>query len=74
MKNYLCKDCRYNNNGWCNKHSFNGLKKVTDCEDYKVDDYRWEENKDKINRVQMKKGIKKEDKSARSEGEEHEIP
>lgn len=39
MKNYLCKNCRYNNNGWCNKRSFNGLKKITDCEYYKIDDY-----------------------------------
>lgn len=39
MKNYLCKNCRYNNNGWCNKRSFNGLKKITDCEYYKINDY-----------------------------------
>lgn len=37
MKNYLCKNCKYNNNGWCNKLSFNGLKKITDCEYYKID-------------------------------------
>lgn len=39
MKNYLCKNCKYNNNGWCNKRSFNGLKNIVECEYYKIDDY-----------------------------------
>lgn len=31
-KNYLCKDCEHNNNGWCKKKSIQGLKNITDCE------------------------------------------
>lgn len=32
-KDYLCKDCEHNNNGWCKKHSKQGLKNITECED-----------------------------------------
>mgnify|MGYP000960408138 CR=1 FL=1 len=37
MKDYLCKDCIYNNNGWCEKRKFNGLKKmdIAKCSDKK---------------------------------------
>lgn len=38
-KDYLCKDCEYNNNGWCKKKEFNGLKKITECNDKKVEGY-----------------------------------
>lgn len=31
-KNYLCKDCDHNNNGWCNKLRKQGLKDITECE------------------------------------------
>lgn len=31
-KEYLCKDCEHNNNGWCKELKFNGLKKITECE------------------------------------------
>lgn len=37
-KDYLCKDCVENNNGWCNKRKFNGLKKITECEFKKSDE------------------------------------
>lgn len=32
-KEYYCKDCGYNNNGWCPKKKKNGLKNITaaDC-------------------------------------------
>ena len=39
MKDYLCKDCVHNNNGWCEKKKFNGLKKITECGDKKVEGY-----------------------------------
>lgn len=32
-KDYLCKDCNHNNNGWCIKHEKQGLKLITDCKD-----------------------------------------
>lgn len=31
-KDYLCKDCEFNNNGWCKKRSIQGLKNITECE------------------------------------------
>ena len=31
-KDYLCKDCQFNNNGWCKKKSIQGLKNITECE------------------------------------------
>lgn len=31
MKNYLCKDCPYNNNGWCTQLKKQGLKDITIC-------------------------------------------
>lgn len=30
-KDYLCKRCKYNNNGWCNELKKQGLKSVTEC-------------------------------------------
>jgi len=39
MKEYLCKNCIHNNNGWCEKKKFNGLKKITECIDKKVEGY-----------------------------------
>lgn len=34
-KEYYCKDCGYNNNGWCPKKKKNGLKDITanNCND-----------------------------------------
>lgn len=31
-KDYLCKDCQFNNNGWCKKKSIQGLKNISECE------------------------------------------
>lgn len=31
-KDYLCKDCEFNNNGWCKKRSIQGLKNIITCE------------------------------------------
>lgn len=33
-KDYLCKNCIENNNGWCNKLKKQGLKQITSCEHY----------------------------------------
>jgi hypothetical protein len=30
-KNYLCKDCKDNNNGWCSSRKIQGLKNITNC-------------------------------------------
>ena len=30
-KDYLCKKCEYNNNGWCTKRKIQGLKNITEC-------------------------------------------
>lgn len=30
-KDYLCKKCNYNNNGWCNELKKQGLKNITEC-------------------------------------------
>lgn len=40
MSNYLCQNCKNNNNGWCNAKKMNGLKKknITKCEEYKGDE------------------------------------
>ena len=35
-KDYFCKDCDNNNNGWCKKHKFNGIKKIIECDDKAV--------------------------------------
>lgn len=31
-KDYLCKNCKENNNGWCKKLSQQGLKQIIECE------------------------------------------
>lgn len=38
MSKYLCQTCKFNNHGWCNINSFNGLKKknIQECENYKI--------------------------------------
>jgi len=43
MAEYLCKNCKENNNGWCPKKKTNGLKKLgyvlpKDCSDYSGND------------------------------------
>jgi hypothetical protein len=50
-KDYLCKDCEYNNNGWCKKKEFNGLKKITECGDKKVEGYLSEQGQQKYNSI-----------------------
>lgn len=37
-KNYLCKKCKYNNNGWCNELKKQGLKSVTECSSMSLKD------------------------------------
>lgn len=32
--NYICKDCKHNNHGWCNKRKFQHRKEVTECANY----------------------------------------
>lgn len=32
MRDYLCKDCPNNNNGWCTVKKCQGLKSITECE------------------------------------------
>lgn len=36
-KDYFCKNCAHNNNGWCPIKKMNGLKKITECLDKKID-------------------------------------
>lgn len=31
-KDYLCKDCEFNNHGWCKKRKIQGLKNIIVCE------------------------------------------
>ena len=31
-KDYMCKECEYNNNGWCSERKIQGLKNITLCE------------------------------------------
>lgn len=40
MDNYLCLNCKENNNGWCNEKKTNGLKKknIQNCDHYKTDE------------------------------------
>ena len=45
MGNYLCKDCQFNNYGWCDKFKFNGLKKISECKYKEVKDCLLEVNK-----------------------------
>lgn len=37
-KNYICQDCKSNNNGWCTVRKCNGLKKlnITSCNTYET--------------------------------------
>lgn len=32
IKDYLCKECKENNNGWCKKRKIQGLKSITECD------------------------------------------
>lgn len=34
-KNYLCKTCKHNNNGWCTELKKQGLKNVSNCDNFK---------------------------------------
>ena len=34
MKPYLCKECKFNNNGWCNMYECNGKRRVEVCDRY----------------------------------------
>lgn len=57
-KNYLCKDCNYNNNGWCKKRKIQGLKSILECEfkDYTNEETEGnlEENHTHINSTEEK--------------------
>lgn len=37
-KNYFCKDCGHNNNGWCPIKKRNGLKDITECDSKTTND------------------------------------
>lgn len=52
-KNTLCIDCKYYNNGWCNKRKTNkGLKELIDCE-YKNNGNDSNNNNNKLNEIQI---------------------
>lgn len=36
-KSYLCKNCEFNNNGWCKKRNIQGLKNILICDEFKND-------------------------------------
>ena len=38
MKPIFCKECKWNNNGWCNYYECNGNKRVEVCFKYRKDD------------------------------------
>lgn len=40
MSDYICKSCKFNNNGWCTKLKKNGLTKVTECEHLASETYK----------------------------------
>jgi len=31
-KDYMCKECEYNKNGWCTERKIQGLKDITTCD------------------------------------------
>ena len=35
-KDYFCKDCDHNNNGWCERNKCQGLKDIKKCKDKTV--------------------------------------
>ena len=37
MKAFLCKECKFNANGWCHKYKVNGPKRTEVCDKYKDD-------------------------------------
>ncbi len=37
MKPFLCKECKWNKNGWCYKYECNGNDKIELCDKYKED-------------------------------------
>lgn len=37
-KDYLCKKCNHNNNGWCNELKKQGLKNITECNSISLKD------------------------------------
>lgn len=49
-KDYLCKDCISNNNGWCKKRKFNGLTKITECSDKQTEGYLSNEGQNQYNK------------------------
>ncbi|MDV3426503.1 MAG: hypothetical protein LIR50_04860 [Bacillota bacterium] len=65
MKDYLCKDCVHNNNGWCEKKKFNGLKKmdIAKCADKKfvVEEKQNDNITSKINIIGYKNFGKREE-------------
>lgn len=45
-KDYFCKDCGENNNGWCKKRGIQGLKSITECADKPNNNPKIESSKD----------------------------
>lgn len=43
-KNYLCKKCNHNNNGWCNELKKQGLKNITECNSLSLKEEFLDEN------------------------------
>ncbi len=43
MAQYICLNCKHNNNGWCNERKMNGLKKLNiyTCESFKSKEYAY---------------------------------
>jgi hypothetical protein len=50
-KEYFCKDCEHNNNGWCPIKKMNGLKKIINCKDKKVGGYLSKSGQEEYNEV-----------------------
>lgn len=46
MKDYFCKDCPENNNGWCKLHKKQGLKNIEFCPDKPSDQIEESESVD----------------------------
>lgn len=40
MKDYICKSCKYNNNGWCTKIKKDGLTKIQECGHLQSDTFK----------------------------------
>ena len=63
MKDYLCKDCVHNNNGWCKKRKFNGLKNIAKCTNKQaiLEEKQNDNSTNKINTIGYKNFGKREE-------------